>query len=86
MNDWTVRRLADLKKANLSGFIFKAKSPSCGLEEVPVYDDQGNPTDTGAGIFARAFTALFPQLPVIDERSFQDRQRREIFLRRIRGL
>ena len=51
----------------LSGFIFKSRSPSCGLNSTPVYIDGHCATETGRGIFAMHFCHTFPNLPVIEE-------------------
>ena len=40
---FSVRRVRELKSLHLSGFVLKARSPSCGIEQVPLYDEQGLP-------------------------------------------
>src|SRR4051794_25387356 len=39
MTECCQNKLADLAKEKLSGFIFKSRSPSSGLRDVPVYRD-----------------------------------------------
>ena len=51
----------------LCGFAFKSRSPSCGLNSTPVYINGECVTETGSGLFARAMTAMYPELPVIEE-------------------
>lgn len=41
----------------LSGYVFKSRSPSCGMERVKVYHRTGKPTKNGRGIYADAFLA-----------------------------
>ncbi len=53
--------------ARLSGFIFKSRSPSCGLNSTPVFVDGLCITETGSGVFARAIQKHYPALPVIDD-------------------
>ena len=53
----------------LSGYIFKTKSPSCGLTKVKT-DYQGEIIANGQGIFAKRLIALFPNMPVIEEDQF----------------
>jgi uncharacterized protein YbbK (DUF523 family) len=83
MRRWLRRELAALCTAHLAGFVFKSKSPSCGLARVKIFDRNGKPMHRGAGLFARAVRARFPGLPVSDERKLADPRRRRAFLRRV---
>ena len=57
----------------LSGYVFKAKSPSCGLTDVPIIDSQkNNVMKFGSGIFAKGVRDLVPALPVEDEMRLND--------------
>ena len=56
MTAWIAQRLAELEQGNLDGFIFKSRSPSCGMRRVDVWDESGAPVRAGVGICARAFT------------------------------
>lgn len=67
----------------LSGFILKAKSPSCGMERVKVYDRHGMPSNSGRGIFASALMASQPLLPVEEEGRLNDTGLRNSFLERV---
>jgi uncharacterized protein YbgA (DUF1722 family)/uncharacterized protein YbbK (DUF523 family) len=80
---WTEKRLAALAQEGLWGFIFKSNSPSCGPAGVKVYDARGAAWKRGAGLFAAAFMARFPLLPVADEARLADPQLRENFVTRI---
>jgi len=51
----------------VSGVILKSRSPSCGLWDTPVFDQHGQIISRGPGLFTRALTQYYPQLPVIDE-------------------
>ncbi len=84
MEQWACRRVAMLAKENLCGFIFKSRSPSCGMERVKVYTDSGGaPAKIGVGLFAREFMARLPLLPVEDEGCLHDPVRRDNFITRI---
>lgn len=83
MEAWAHRRVAELERENLCGFIFKSDSPSSGMERVKVYDDKGIPKKTGAGIFARIFREHFPLIPVEEEGRLHDPTLRENFIERI---
>ncbi len=86
MTRWARRRVAELEKENLSGFIFKSKSPSSGMERVKVYNDKGMPSQNGVGMFARIFMEHFPLLPVEEEGRLHDPVIRENFIERIFAL
>jgi len=83
MEAWARARAAELEAEDLRGFVFKASSPSSGLRGVKVYDEKGNPTRRGVGIFARAFTERFPLVPVEDEGRLHDAGIRENFIERV---
>ena len=76
-------RLDSLHKQDLSGFVFKRGSPSCGVERVRVYTVQGMPSQSGVGIFAKAFTERFSLIPVEEEGRLCDPSLRENFIERV---
>jgi uncharacterized protein YbgA (DUF1722 family)/uncharacterized protein YbbK (DUF523 family) len=80
---WARRRVHELEGEDLAGFVFKSRSPSSGMERVKVYDERGNPTRLGVGLFAREFMRHFPLLPVEDEGRLQDPLLRENFIERV---
>jgi len=86
MLNWARKRVLELEREDLCGFIFKSGSPSSGLERVKVYHGQGSPAKTGVGLFARQFMVHFPLLPVEDEGRLHDPQLRENFLERLFAL
>jgi len=83
MLQWSRKRVMELKRENLCGFIFKSGSPSSGMERVKVYDANGIPAKNGVGIFARVFMDQFPLLPVEDDGRLKDPKIRENFIERI---
>ncbi|KPK30075.1 MAG: hypothetical protein AMK70_14770 [Nitrospira bacterium SG8_35_1] len=87
MSNWARKRVEELAEANLCGFIFKSKSPSSGMERVKVYTEKGFPgSNKGVGLFARAFMARFPLIPVEEEGRLHDAALRENFIERIFAL
>ena len=56
----------------LSGFIFKSRSPSCGLDSTPVFIDNVCISETSRGVFARALCSHNPELPVIEDSIFDE--------------
>jgi uncharacterized protein YbgA (DUF1722 family)/uncharacterized protein YbbK (DUF523 family) len=83
---WAERRLEELEKEDLCGFIFKSDSPSSGMERVRVYSANGMPERKGVGIFARMFMEHFPLLPVEEEGRLHDPKLRENFIESIFAL
>jgi uncharacterized protein YbgA (DUF1722 family) len=86
MVEWARKRVKQLEKEDLCGYIFKSGSPSSGMERVKVYDRNGVPAKAGVGIFARIFKEHFPLLPVEDEGRLHDPGLRENFIERIFAL
>jgi len=83
MTRWASRRVRELESEDLSGFIFKSRSPSSGMERVNVFNDKGQPVKRGVGIFARAFMDHFPSTPVEEEGRLNDPGLRENFIEAI---
>jgi uncharacterized protein YbgA (DUF1722 family)/uncharacterized protein YbbK (DUF523 family) len=83
MSAWARRRLTELEREHLSGYVLKKDSPSCGMEKVKVFGASGMPRRTGRGVFAEALMRRFPNLPVEDEGGLSDPRRRENFIERV---
>lgn len=80
MQRWAEARVRELEREELCGFIFKAKSPSSGMERVKLYDRNGVPHKDGIGLFARTFMAHFPLIPVEEDGRLHDVHLRENFI------
>ncbi len=83
MLSWAQKRVRALEGEDLCGFIFKSDSPSSGMIRVKVYNEKGMPHKVGIGIFARAFMAHFPLIPVEDDGRLNDPRIRENFILQI---
>lgn len=83
INNWIAVRLRTIAGENLCGFIFKTKSPSCGLTDAKIFSPDGNMLRKGSGLFARAFQKKFPLIPVIDDGRLHNQELRENFIERI---
>ncbi|KAB7619532.1 YbgA family protein [Alkalilimnicola sp. S0819] len=68
---------------SISGYIFKSKSPSCGMERVKVYGEKGMPAKLGRGLYAAEIMAANPLLPCEEEGRLNDPVLRENFLGRV---
>ena len=92
--------MADLPLPDgIDGYVFKAKSPSCGIHGIPRYagagpgdagpgdarpGDAGQAADRrGRGVYAARVLEAFPLLPVEDEGRLTDAGLREAFVERI---
>ncbi|HQU16357.1 MAG: hypothetical protein B7Z66_12890 [Chromatiales bacterium 21-64-14] len=69
--------------SDLSGYLFKARSPSCGLDRVPVYRTTGGVAGRGTGLYARQIVKRHPLLPVEEEGRLNDPALRENFIERV---
>jgi uncharacterized protein YbbK (DUF523 family) len=67
MTRWAKKRVKELQKEDLCGFIFKSDSPSSGMIRVKVYNHKGMPEKKGVGMFARAYMDHFHRIPVDDD-------------------
>jgi uncharacterized protein YbbK (DUF523 family) len=83
MREHAERRVRDLERLDLDGYVLKRGSPSCGLLGVPVHGADGAPAGDGRGIFAAVLVARLPALPVEEEGRLGDPQLREHFLERV---
>lgn len=79
---WCKGRVKELSEKNLDGYIFKSKSPSCGLFRVKYYN-KNSVAFLGRGIFASEFCDVFSWLPVEEEGRLCDMKIRENFIQRL---
>ncbi|WP_200550792.1 DUF523 and DUF1722 domain-containing protein [Kosakonia sp. LAM2021] len=92
-HDDVTQKMADFTRAYLpqvavlSGFIVCAKSPSCGMERVRLYDEKGNRgRKEGVGLFTGALLEHYPWLPVEEDGRLHDPLLRENFVERVFAL
>ncbi len=68
----------------LDGYILMKNSPSCGLERIKVYRDNGHThTERTQGLFTAALRDRYPELPVEEEGRLNDARLRENFILRV---
>ena len=86
--DWTEtmrrhgrQRTAEIEKLEVSGFILKQGSPSCGLNGVPV--QSGGADLTGRGLFAQTLAEALPLMPMEEEGGLDDAPLCENFVERV---
>lgn len=77
-------RKTSSKLNKISGYIFKSKSPSCGMERVKLYPrDSSMPNRDGVGLYTKTIMEMMPNLPVEEEGRLNDPILRENFVERI---
>ncbi len=84
MNRYSAKKAKQVEKYNLSGYILKAKSPSCGMERVKLYTLDGKGSDQRTvGLYARHILERYPLMPVEEEGRLNDAVLRENFIVRV---
>lgn len=68
--------------ARLCGYVFKARSPSCGIDSTPLFV-AGEAPRLASGLFAAAVQAALPGLPLVQEDQLQDPALRARFLEQL---
>ena len=88
--DWTQhmiryanKRSRELMKLGVCGYIFKNRSPSCGIARIPVTGKSGKTKRSGRGLFAESFMRQCALVPVEDEGRLHDARIRENFITRV---
>ncbi|KEY60869.1 2-thiouracil desulfurase family protein [Serratia sp. DD3] len=85
MQQFSQQRVANL--THLCGYIVCAKSPSCGMERVKVYDENGaGARKSGVGLFTAELLRQMPWLPIEEDGRLNDAELRENFAERVFAL
>lgn len=85
MQSYAEQRIAPLDY--LCGYIVCAKSPSCGMERVRVYSENGKDSrKSGIGLYTAELIKQFPWLPVEEDGRLNDPVLRENFVERVFAL
>ncbi len=72
------------KQGDLSAYILMRKSPSCGMERIKVYQENGHShVELQRGLFADALIKKYPNLPVEEDGRLNDKHLRENFILRV---
>jgi uncharacterized protein YbgA (DUF1722 family)/uncharacterized protein YbbK (DUF523 family) len=83
MRTFSQGRVEALKSEHLDGYILKRRSPSCGMERLPIYRGKIRLPGGGVGVFAEALMSALPGLPVEEDGRLNDAPLRENFIERI---
>ncbi|MCP4446167.1 MAG: DUF523 domain-containing protein [Myxococcales bacterium] len=76
---------SSLEGQELDGYLFKARSPSCGLHDTPYFSESGDTIGQGAGLWARTIIERWPDLPLADESQLRDPAARSDFVRQVQA-
>ncbi len=84
--DWGERQIERLRAMSISGYIFKSRSPSCGVGSAPRRKPEADAdaAQPGDGLFAAMLRDAFPALPVAQESQLSTRADCRGFLDEIR--
>jgi uncharacterized protein YbbK (DUF523 family) len=70
--------------SDISGFILKSRSPSCGVGSTPVVDSNNTVVALSNGIFADTILKIFPEMPMIEESELEDETLLNGFIRKLK--
>lgn len=83
--DYSKSKVAELEQQQLCGYIVCAKSPTCGMERVKVYN-KNNAESIGVGLYTNELMKGMPWLPVEEDGRLNDPVLKENFITRIFSL
>ena len=83
MSKWAKQQGRFIADQELSGYVLKRSSPSCGLERVKVYRGTGLLHRAGRGLFAEALLDQLQNLPTEEEGRLNDPRLRENFVSQV---
>lgn len=82
----SIQQILEQDHTGICGHIFQQKSPSCGLNQVKLYNTKEELIETSEknlGLYALSFTQKFPSIPVIEAIDLANHDIRDNFLRRV---
>ncbi len=83
VHTWSEKKVRMLRQEAVCGFILKARSPSCAINDADYYSSSGEKRGTTAGIFSAALERHDPGMPLIDEEDFADPALQKSFIERV---
>jgi uncharacterized protein YbgA (DUF1722 family)/uncharacterized protein YbbK (DUF523 family) len=83
LESYARRRVEELEREDLCGYVLKKDSPSCGLARVKVYTSAAAPQRAGTGLFAARLRQRYPLLPLEEEGRLSDPRLRDNFIERV---
>ena len=83
MRVYAAQRVRELRGLELSGYVLKARSPSCGIRGVELHRAGAASQFEGRGIFAAVLIEAYEDLPIAEEEDLADPKRLAAFLARV---
>ena len=83
MTGFCEKRAKLLARRGLAGYLFKSRSPSCGIHRTKLYSPNGTFRRRGRGFFAAEMIRRYPLLPVVTETELHDPLRRRSWITRV---
>lgn len=80
---WAKNRALALKQEGIKGFILKSNSPTCGIRQVKIYDQNGNAVKKGVGLFVLVLKKYFPFAPMENEKRIHNDKIYQEFIKKI---
>lgn len=71
---------------NICGYIFKSRSPSCGIHDVPLFDRDNHIIQYGSGLFALAISQHLLNIPIVDETELVTERQQQQFLQKVLNI
>lgn len=68
----------------IHGYIFKSRSPSCGITDIPLFNLQGEVIGEDRGLFVSAMLQHYPALPISDEQQLDNHAAFMDFLQQVK--
>lgn len=87
MQKYLAEYAISLQKIPVCGFVLKARSPSCGIGDTPIYaagTDEILHRDSG--LFARYLLECYPRLPLISDEDYLIKEKRQKFWAKAREM
>jgi uncharacterized protein YbbK (DUF523 family) len=69
--------------AHVAGYVFKARSPSCGLGNIPLFVHGEIVDENMRGLFAQAMVDEYPELPMADEEQLASPDQQQKFIQQV---
>jgi uncharacterized protein YbbK (DUF523 family) len=87
LTNWSLKQIAKLQKEKIDGFIFKNRSPSCGLSNVKIHNTATTTTQPyGVGLFAQQIKNHFGNLPMAQDDDMLNKEKTNEFIEEMKAF
>ena len=87
VDEFVQRQLQVLEAQPIDGYLFKSRSPSCGLRDTPYFSSalKSPALGMGSGVWAAKVAASFATIPLADENQLVEEDAQQAFLEQVRA-